>query len=472
MISCAGMVALTASRASQAEPLAFVPPVRSVESETATKVASPFTVAAVGDLIMPQPLYSDDPAFQRLIEPMRKADVGFANMESSLVDFRHFDGPVAGTEAPIEMGASIKAMGVTLVTHANNHALDGGVAGMISTDQALDQLGIVHAGTGRDLQEARAARFLATPKGRVAAVGMFSLDDASNYGPSYSRTEATYRNGDLGGAPGVNPLHLTAYHVVKPEQLDALRAMAQAIYGAPGGRPPAVVGTPDRMRFFDEWYEAGADAGAIRYEMNPADERDILQSIRNGKVYGDFLIASIHVHQTSRFCAACLLTTAGVPGMKEGLDHDAPDFLVKLAHDSIDNGADMFVAHGVHALRGVEIYKGKPIFYGLSNFVFQFGLQFGSGNDVLANERNLSALENPASQEALLATSRFENGKLVEVRLYPAALGGPQRPISRMGIPLTPAPQEAQRILKGMQDYSSSFGTRIAIENGVGVIRP
>src|SRR6185295_3443500 len=49
-----------------------------------------------------------------------------------------------------------------------------------------------------------------------------------------------------------------------------------------------------------------------------------------------------------------------------------PDFLVELAHKAIDNGADAFVGHGPHVLRGVEIYKGKPIFYGLGEFFYQW----------------------------------------------------------------------------------------------------
>jgi poly-gamma-glutamate capsule biosynthesis protein CapA/YwtB (metallophosphatase superfamily) len=48
------------------------------------------------------------------------------------------------------------------MSRANNHAFDGGVMGMISTDEALDKLGIAQAGTGRNLQEARAARLAST----------------------------------------------------------------------------------------------------------------------------------------------------------------------------------------------------------------------------------------------------------------------------------------------------------------------
>jgi poly-gamma-glutamate capsule biosynthesis protein CapA/YwtB (metallophosphatase superfamily) len=444
---------------------------RDPNAETVMKITAPFTVTAVGDIIEPQPLYSNDPAFQKLVARIRQADVGFGNMESSLVDFHTFQGPVAGTEAPLEMGDAIKAMGITLMSRANNHTFDGGVMGMISTDEALDKLGIVHAGTGRNLQEARAAHYFETPKGRVGLVSLYSVDDSSNYGPNYAKTEATYRNGNIGGAPGLNPLHLTTYHVVSPEQLQTLRQIAGSVYGSRGRDSGGVasagaagsVGTAgiERFRFFDEWYQGGADVGSLHYEMNPNDEKDILQSVRNGKVYSDFMIVTIHAHQTTNY---------GAQGIG-GVDHNAADFVVKLAHDSVDNGADMFVAHGVHALHGVEIYNGKPIFYGVSNFVFQFGLQFGSGYDIMANEKGMSALENPASQETVLTSSRFEGGKLKEVRLYPVDLGGSRRPISQMGIPLTPSPDEAQRILKELQEYSQPFGTKISIEDNVGVIR-
>ena len=424
---------------------------RNVQAETVMKITAPFTVAAVGDIIEPQPLNSDDPRFQQLIQRIRRADVGFANMESTLVDFRTFRGPVAGIEAPVDMGEAIKAMGITIMNRANNHTFDGGVMGMVSTDEALDQLGIVHSGTGMDLQQARAAHYVETPKGRVGLVGMYSEEGDT-------KADATYRNGDIGGAPGLNALHLTAYHIVTPQQLQALREIAAANYG---NRPDSTGSSPDRFRFFDGWYETGPDPGTIHYEMNPSDERGILESVRNGKVYSYFLIVTIHAHEVVHYLAQG----------RGGIDHAIPDFLIKLAHDSIDNGADMFVVHGVHALRGVEIYKDKPIFYDISNFVFQFGLQFGDSYDIIANEARMSADENPASQESVLTTSHFESGKLMEVRLYPVELGGAHRPLSQMGIPLTPDPEQAQRILKEVQEYSQPLGTTVSIEDNVGVIR-
>ena len=72
----------------------------------------------------------------------------------------------------------------------------------------------------------------------------------------------------------------------------------------------------------------------------------------------------------------------------------------------------------------------------------------------------------------LLTTSRYEGGKLVEVRLYPADCGiDGMRTVSKAGLPMTPSPEEAQRILKLVQELSKPFGTAISIEDNVGVIR-
>ena len=40
-----------------------------------------------------------------------------------------------------------------------------------------------------------------------------------------------------------------------------------------------------------------------------------------------------------------------------------------IAKAAIDAGADIVISHHAHILRGIEIYKGRPIFHGLGNFV-------------------------------------------------------------------------------------------------------
>src|SRR5205085_741119 len=54
-----------------------------------------------------------------------------------------------------------------------------------------------------------------------------------------------------------------------------------------------------------------------------------------------------------------------------GMDDDTPeppDFLIKLFHSAVDAGADVIMGGGPHSLRGVEIYKGQPVFYGMGVF--------------------------------------------------------------------------------------------------------
>jgi poly-gamma-glutamate synthesis protein (capsule biosynthesis protein) len=176
------------------------------------------------------------------------------------------------------------------------------------------------------------------------------------------------------------------------------------------------------------------------------------------------MIATIHAHNSAQ----------EVNGVRT-----VSSFLVNFAHDCIDNGADIFVTSGPHQLQGVEIYHGKPIFYGLAGFVFQTDLQlsysskgvlFAPGNiDLASQDRSIFGVRRRSS--GILATSHYDGGRLVEVRLYPVDLGGYKRPSSDMGIPMTPSPELARLILEEVQALSEPFGTKITIANGVGIIR-
>jgi poly-gamma-glutamate synthesis protein (capsule biosynthesis protein) len=49
------------------------------------------------------------------------------------------------------------------------------------------------------------------------------------------------------------------------------------------------------------------------------------------------------------------------------------DYERQLAHAVVDAGADVVLGHHQHILKGIEIYRGRPIFYGLGNFVVDLG---------------------------------------------------------------------------------------------------
>jgi poly-gamma-glutamate capsule biosynthesis protein CapA/YwtB (metallophosphatase superfamily) len=52
-----------------------------------------------------------------------------------------------------------------------------------------------------------------------------------------------------------------------------------------------------------------------------------------------------------------------------------------VAREAIEAGADIVIGHHAHILRGVEVWRGKPIFHGLGNFVTVTRALTAEGND-------------------------------------------------------------------------------------------
>jgi len=459
------------SPASQANPLA-------PERALAMKITAPFTLAAVGDILLRHSIARlEEPNFQNLIAHLRDADVAFGNMETPISDYTGLADQNIQSGMPKSCIADLRAMGIRIMNCANNHSMEAGLTGLFGTKAMLNEGGIVNAGTGRNLQEARVPGFLDTPKGTVGVVGVFSIAPDSSPSPS-STSGATYQVGDRAGVPGVNGLHLTQYNVVTADQLEVLRKIRDSMYARRSEVLYPVAPLPanepkDRLQLFGQWYKTGPKPGELSWEMDQGDLTEILRSIKNGKEYADFMIVTIHCHENSQAI------------QRYTFDSDVPDFLVEFAHKAIDNGADVFIGHGVHTVRGVEIYKGKPIFYGVASFMNQppdsLLPQSPGGALTRAEASNLPTdapgheggrLQEADNREALLTTSRYEGGRLVEVKLYPADTGRDgSRPLSRQGIPMVPSPDVAQHILEKVQRVSARFGTTIAIEGNVGIIR-
>src|SRR6202000_929536 len=56
-----------------------------------------------------------------------------------------------------------------------------------------------------------------------------------------------------------------------------------------------------------------------------------------------------------------------------GLHKEVFAYMRELAHAAIDAGADIVIGHGPHYSLPVEVYRDKPIFYGLGSFSFHTG---------------------------------------------------------------------------------------------------
>lgn len=455
--------------------VAQTPPPPLNPQDMAMTIPGDFTLASVGDLMMRRPASQlEDAAVQAALQLIREADLAVGNMEGELANLRTFEGPLNGFVGTHEVAADLKTIGFDMVNRAQNHLFDSEKEGMFSTNALLDEAGIAHAGTGRNLDAAAAPVYLELPQGRVAMVGM--------HAPLWvelRRLGATPQVGNLGGRPGLNMLNYSETIIVSAEQFASLKQVRDQFlefssrYDNP--RPMPNNEPADSLRFpasssgrEDPTYRvarAGETPGTIDYTINPNDLSRTLRSIRNAKRYADFVVATAHIHQGQSILEQMHLSTK------------PPAFYVDLAHQAIDVGADAFVGHGVQLLRGIEIYKGKPIFYGLGEFfreaLWTLPEQLGQtdanqhgGRENFA--RNFGG--STQSLESLVAVSHYRDGELAEVRLYPIELGA-DGPDSRLGIPRLARPDQAVKILARMQRLSQDFGTSIDIVGSVGVIR-
>jgi poly-gamma-glutamate capsule biosynthesis protein CapA/YwtB (metallophosphatase superfamily)/predicted metalloprotease with PDZ domain len=421
-----------------------------------------FSLVTIGDLLYSHPMVGHPaPDFQKVVEIVRAGDVAIGNQEGVFFDLETFTGEGYGNGLLWGEGSlaeDMKALGVDMVSVANNHSTDWGPEGLIETRRLLDAAGVVHSGGGRTLQEARAAGILDTPKGRVALVSA-----ASTFKPNAGANDAFV---DVPARPGISTLRLKTINLVTPDQLAAIRRLATE---RAGPRAPAPAPDATEVVFGGEIYRL-SDRTGVSYDMDLYDHAALLKSVREAKAASDLTVFTIHAHESPT-----------------GMDDDTPappDFLIRLFHDCVDAGADVIVGGGPHSLRGVEIYKGKPIFYGMGVFFIKgeikalqetafrvFPDSTGHAPPPPPAERSVRRGGNPASwYDGVVAVTDFEDGRATTVRLYPLDVGNTYDP-ERRGNPHLADPEVAQRILSNLQRDSAAFGTVIEIEGSVGVIR-
>ncbi|PBB89070.1 hypothetical protein CK215_29590 [Mesorhizobium sp. WSM3864] len=434
-----------------------------------TNVADGFTMAAVGDLIVSRALTKGHhPGLGDVVNILHDADVTFGNMETLIFDIRSFKGSPEAEHGGAyhislpELGPDLKAMGFNLVGRANNHTLDWGVEGMRQTSRVLDESGIVHAGAGENLAQAGAARFLETTRGRAALLSL-----ATSFAPM---SRACDPAGEAPGRPGLNALRLAQSIVVPPEMLESLRRIRDALPDYKAGKTD-----PNRVMVGGAIYKAGNKVG-YSYEADSRDVANILRNVRRGKQFSDFCLVTNHCHSPGNW------------------SQEPADYEQAFAHQMIDAGADAYVGHGPHLLRGIEIYKGRPVFYSLGNFFYDdlrtpvgadmfeaYGRdpQVDTDAEVTVDEEAkgyptaegfVEALSAPVYYQSVITVSRFEHNQLAELRLYPVELGYSKRFANR-GIPQLAIGSQANAILERLKKLSEPFGTQIAIKNDVGVIK-
>ena len=110
---------------------------------------------------------------------------------------------------------------------------------------------------------------------------------------------------------------------------------------------------PDGMLYFDGLHFVLDTENTMHTSPDPRDMARICGAVQEARRQADDVLISVHSHEFAG-------TNPAEPA----------EFLRQFAHDCIDAGADAILGHGPHELRGIEIYKEKPIFYSLGNYWF------------------------------------------------------------------------------------------------------
>ncbi|WP_349775593.1 CapA family protein [Halalkalibacter oceani] len=399
---------------------------------------------------------------QDLMSLIGEADCRFTNLEVTTHHYEGYPSAMSGGTwaiAPPTVLSDLKYYQFNCVTWANNHTLDYLYGGLEATERYLDEAGFVHAGVGKHLDAAAAPKYLESPAGRIAIIGATST--------FHEFWRAGKQRGDSLGRPGVNPLRYQTTFYLNQKNMEHLQQVA-AVTGINAEHELAVKEgfalAGAQYKFGDYSFELSEEEGMKRH-LHEGDVKRIRAAIANAKRQADYVLMSIHTHE-----------------MGEGRKDVAPDFLEDFARLCIDEGAHAVIGHGPHIVRGIEIYKNRPIFYSLGNFIFQndtvatlphdFYEQYGiEGEATVADALDIRSANgtrglgvNKKVWESVVPLWEMEDGKLTSLRLHPIELGF-GLPRYERGWPKLSANLD---VLYDLQRLSEPYGTKITIKDGVG----
>ena len=111
----------------------------------------------------------------------------------------------------------------------------------------------------------------------------------------------------------------------------------------------------------------------------------------------------------------------------------------------MEAGADLVIGHHPHILQGIEVYRGKVIFYALGNFV-------------LDHDHPMFA---PTVKESVLVKCLVEGKRIRRVSFVPVLIGNGGKP--RV---LTQEEGKCLEIMGAVQRLSGKLNTRLHISGG------
>jgi poly-gamma-glutamate synthesis protein (capsule biosynthesis protein) len=446
-----------------------------------------FLVTAVGELMPVRPFsMQTEPEFLALLKLMRESDLTYGHLEMNLADDNEVAWAARGSSggagyliADARLADEIKWAGIDAMSLAMNHSFDWGVEGMLATKKNCERAGIAVAGTGINLEEARAPVFFEKDKARVGMVSLASGNSPFEW--------AGHPKGRAPGRPGVNPLRLKKLFVVPTETAKMLKDTGKSlgVLSAKAAQEKEFNITPGAISgsngFSGSSFVEG-DKFDVTTVSHPGDLAANIRSIDAAKKMADFVMVAHHnsVSEKSR-------------------GEDPAAFVVDFARKAIDAGADLYLGHGWHTALGIEVYKGKPIIYGMGNFFWQSDYiprkpadqyeSYGFDIDTLGALNPASGNMHPEGNEhwgySAVYQFLFRDKKLAEIRLHPIEMGydfsdGKGKVYRELGrgdykyldgSPRLASGANAQWILKRMQHLCELRGTKLDIAGGIGVVK-
>ncbi|MFC1476837.1 CapA family protein [candidate division KSB1 bacterium] len=416
------------------------------DSGTSSGAADEISVFIAGDAIITQDWsHFEEPEFLQLIDEIRVADVSIVNLEMLINDFQGYPQKASGgtwMSCKKEIADELVWAGFDMVGHANNHTFDFGSVGALETWKHVQNAGMVIAGSGKDLQTARAPGYFKSPQGTVALISNSST--YTDYGT------AGRRRPDMQGRPGLNPLELRTETTATITQATAEKIQRLAEQEG----IPRVSVSRGRLNFMGQRFTIGENNEySTSRGLNPDDAEANLASIREAENNADIVVLSVHAHSQG-------------------------EWLVEFCHQAVDAGADIIFGHGPHRILGIEIYKGKPIFYSLGDFVFQneqvdhlpseYYEQYGLGDDAKPEDAHNIRYNNgttgfPATRtawEGIAATIDFKDGAVTDIRLFPVDMGF-GKPVPIRGRPKYADSELGKYIIEYTMEQSLRYNTEI-----------
>lgn len=423
-------------------------------------------ICIAGDSILMYPLPANYKGLEAVRSFIGQGDARINNLEMVLSDYDCFASTFCGgvwLTAPPEILDEILKYGFNCFGFANNHTMDYSYDGLTTTLDAVKGRGLPICGAGMSLAEATEPAYIRTPNGTIAVFSITTTcDDAARAGDP--------RN-DIPARPGLNMLRHSETFLVNREHMNALEEIARVTHvngrinnSKRGGY---TVSKPGIFSLGSLDFKLSETEGKTS-DPNSFDMDRMHSAIEKAKESADYIIVCVHSHE-----------------IKGDFDEEPDYFLETFAHACIDWGASAVVGSGTHEIKGLELYRGKPIFYSIANFIFHSEKMQELPADYYERYRidpSLSAAEavavrsdngkrgletEPKYYRGLLPKLTFENGELREIVIQPIELGFNSEDPMLKGLPNTANEQVASEIFDVLCARSREYGTKFSIENGM-----